>query len=432
MGGDRQMMAAWDVLADEFVRIRSGQADELRHRCKSGRLICPFEGCGARAITTWNGYTNRWGTYVSDGFRHVEIPPEGEHSPESVRHLNGKSAVRDWLRDLRFTSVSLERPQVVREPHGRSTATKRRTRRPDVRGRHPDGRLVLIEVQVSPLSELEWRERTHDLRSNGGAVIWLWSWSTEHHRHAMTTALRASVEAGHDVWFLDPGSERGPILGWAWQARWIGGEEFKAAPHDLSAPLSFEWWTLAELTVGPDGRVRRPGGADEAARLDAALRQQDATEEAAERVRVAERERLALWRAAAVEQDRRLVAAAEERRVERLARAALRETTSRPTSLDADLAEACERENHQDAHVWAPVGTWKPVTVQRLLGRDTLPARITRSSVVEFVERTFPCDAGTTEGAVRALLYDLEAVGAVRVQGGRVIVVRPPTSRGAS
>lgn len=265
------MLAAWDVIRDELVTIRAGQADDVRPACHSGRLLCPVPGCPAPAITTRRAYTNRWGTVVVDGFRHLTAPDDVEHSPESLRHLDGKAVVAGWLRTLGFTGVRTERTIRVRRhhEHGRTRAGASR-RRPDVVGRHPRGRMLAVEVQASPLGEAEWRQRTADLRRASRDVLWLWAWPADGPlTHAATTALRASVHAGHDVWFLEPFAEGGPVIGWAHQIREIAGEAFRVNPYDFTAPLRFDWRPIAEHTIGHDGALDNGQRAD-ADRLAAA------------------------------------------------------------------------------------------------------------------------------------------------------------------
>lgn len=418
------MLTAWDVRTDELVRIRPGQADELRSLCWAGRLLCPFEACESRAITTWSGYTNRWGTYVADGFRHREVPPDGEHSPESLRHLDGKVAVRDWLRDVGFESVSVERPVRLRPHHGVQRRRRARVRRPDVLGQHPTGPSLAVEVQVSPISDAEWRQRTQDLRTGGRGVLWLWSWPTELKRHALTTALRASVGLGHEVWFLDPYGDDGPRLGWAWQSRRIADEDFRVTPHDFEAALMYDWWPIHELTVDPEGRIRRPGEDAEARRLNDA-RQRQRTQEAAERrAWIAEQQDMKRRRAAAEERERRMLAEAEVRKAERLARAAFREPPAPAVPLDPDVAAVCEKDNRADDRVWVPAKQWKSAVAMRLMTRSRVPSMVSRRAIVEFVEQNFPCDSGTVGPAVRMLLDDLTATGAVRATGDQVRVLR--------
>jgi hypothetical protein len=418
------MLAAWDVQTDELVTIEPGQANELRSLCWAGRLLCPFENCESRAITTWSGYTNRWGTYVADGFRHREVPPDGEHSPESLRHLDGKVAVRDWLRHVGFESVSVERPVRVRPHHGVQQPRRARVRRPDVLGQHPTGPTLAVEVQVSPISETEWRQRTQDLTSSGRGVLWLWSWPTETKRHTLTTALRASVGVGHEMWFLDPYGEDGPRLGRAWQTRRVGDENFKVAPHDFEAALMYDWSPIGELTVGPDGRIRRPGEDDEARRLHDARQRQRAQEAAERRAWIAERRDLERRRAAAEERDRRMLAEADVRRAARLARAAFREPAAPAVVLDPDIAAVCEKDNRADDRVWVPAKQLKSAVALRLMQRKQVPATVSRLAIVEFVEQNFPCDSGTVGPAVRMLLDDLTATGAVRAAGDQVRVLR--------
>lgn len=422
MGGPR-MTSAWDVEAQEFVTIRSGEAAQLRDACWAGRLVCPIADCSSPAITTRRQYENRWGTVVADGFKHRTAPVEGEHSAESVRHQDGKAAVVEWLRSLGFTQVRAE--HVVRTAH-RSSDGRPKVRRPDVHGRHPAGRAVAVEVQVSPLTEDEWRARTNDLQRKGRAAVWFWAWPVGVGvDHAATTALRAAAKAGLDLWFLDPYGDDGPLLGWAHQVQTLGGEDFRLPPYDFGAPLSFDWQPLADHWIAPDGTVARDVDASDAARL-AAMRARDADRERRQQERAKkERQRLEQRMAEALAATAISAQEAEVRRLERLARAATRPGDAPAGPLTVGVTDACCRVRRGDERIWVPAFEWKFAVARRLLIRDRYPAVVARSDIVRWVEHRFPCDKNTVAPPVHRLLTDLRSTGVITSQGDRVVVHEP-------
>lgn len=415
-----QMTSALHVTRNELIPIRVGEADSLRGDCHAGTLICPVPGCAASAITTRSNYRNRWGTFVVDAFRHQRrMPDDDAHSPESLRHLDSKARIAEWMRGNGFLNVRLERTVHVAAPDGHGQRPT--IRRPDVIGRHPNGTLVAVEAQVSPISKREWMQRSSELTRAGRSVLWLWCWPVRSGiHHAATTAVRAAADA--DIWFLDPHAENGPALGWAHQERTIAGEQFKVRPFDFTVPLRFDWHPLTSLGLNSDGTVAFDRTADES-RLNAAL----AIEEA-ERAQAAEARKRA-----AAERERRILRAqqANERRVrnaETLREARRRKRAAHldlptDTSLDPDLVAVCGRENAPDDKVWVPVLHWKTVVTRRLIHRD-IGTRVPVASIVNFVEGAFASDPNTTAPAVHALLRDLARTQAIRLTEGYVTVRR--------
>lgn len=413
------MMSAWDVGSKSIVTIKPGDAEALRPACRSGRLICPIEGCPEPAITTRRTYVNRWGTVVVDGFRHLVAPVDDTHAPESLRHIDCKEAVASWLRDLGFSHVRTER--VVWTWHGRpGRGRETRSRRPDVAGRHPSGRSVAVEVQVSPISEPEWRARTADLSKGGGATLWLWCWDTNDRRHAVTTALRASVEGGSEAWFLDPRGPGGPMLGWAHQTTTIADEEFKVRPFELSRPLAFEWIPLSRAGVSELGTIEWTRDPAEEVRLANARARQSEVDEKGRRARAEEARKIERRRRETKERSR---AAAERANATRRERQAAHRTLSDPSlaaKLPPDIEEACCHENRRDYLIWTPVDVWKRGAATFLLDPGRGSEGVPVADLVDWIERAFPCQRGTTSPAVAEFLRDLHGVEGVRVVGAVV------------
>lgn len=409
------MLSAWDNKAEDLVVIRRGQADALRASCRSGQLICPIEGCSAPAFTTRRLYVNRWGTEVVDGFRHLVAPDDAVHTPESVRHQEGKAQVAAWLKDLGLQNVNVERSVVVGH---RRAAGKAKIRRPDVKAVTRERDRLAVEIQVSPITEDLWRRRTSDLAGEGYTVIWLWAWMIGLDRvNADTTALRAQISQGARPWFLDPQHDEGPRLAATHQIARVDGQRFQVPPFDPHMPLDLTWRSLAEhhlegtrIAVGAgevDDSVaytaasvctnarghRDPGRAGSGGRSSAP---QPLT-----RAEVARRER-----------------SAEERRLRAAARGPAPETGTLPPQIDA----LCERVQTGDDRIWVAPVTWKSAVAWRLLNRPN-GVRIPVEGVIEWVELNYPCDKNTTVAPVRNFLRSLERAGALRFTSTHVEVL---------
>lgn len=127
-------------------------------------LECPMPECGDRRLRL----VHRSGSAQPrrDGFSH--FGGAGGHSPESVWHLTAKELIRRWAQARKpRTMVSTE----VRLGMGARVA--------DVLVMWPIARLA-IEIQYSPLSVTEWRERHQWYVENGIAVVWLFGHAGTH------------------------------------------------------------------------------------------------------------------------------------------------------------------------------------------------------------------------------------------------------------
>lgn len=189
---DHRMSIAWDTVAGRAVSIRQGDAVILRADCASGRLECPVVGCSAPALRTVSGYW-RGATWVADYFRHAQLVDEALHVGESARHWFAKMHLQLWAESCGMIA-EVERP---------SGSVKRR---PDVTiwpSSDPRCRALVIEVQFSPITEVEWRRRDEDLRSTGATVVWLWGRSMRYLATDLTSAQQASLQRARRIWFVD-------------------------------------------------------------------------------------------------------------------------------------------------------------------------------------------------------------------------------------
>ena len=419
------MLSAWDNETEEIVVIRRGQADELRPLCHPGRLVCPILECSEPAFTSRRLYVNRWGTEVVDGFRHLVAPDDTVHTPESVRHQEGKSQVADWLRRLGLSKVSLERSvKVEHRPPTGDRPGRDRIRRPDVQAVTREGQKMAFEIQVSPIAEDLWRQRTSELAGAGFTVLWLWTWPVSDPAHAGTTAMRAQIAGGARPWFLDPQDDGGPLLAATHQIARVDDARFQVPPFDPSAPMFLTWRPLDDHHLG-GGRLQVGAGEidDSAAHHEAAKRQA---------TRSAGHDRSAGGgRTMPPPLDAAALARAEARRAERELRASTRGTAPARGPLPPHIHALCERVSGSDQQIWTTPVEWKSALAWRLLARDQ-GAKVAISDIVTWVEQKYPCEAMAATAPVRAFLRGLQAVGAVECSATQVVVLTPAVIQGPS
>ena len=394
--------------------IRRGQAEALRESCRSGRLVCPIEGCSAPAFTTRRLYVNRWGTEVVDGFRHLVAPDDAVHTPESVRHQEGKAQVAAWLKDLGLGDVSVERS--VKVGH-RPASGRVKVRRPDVKAITCDGERLAVEIQVSPIAEELWRRRTSDLSGQRYTVIWLWTWTDLDRVNADTTALRAQITQGLRPWFLDPQHDEGPRLAASHQIARVDGDRFQVPPFDPHLPLDLTWRALSDHHLDGTRIAVGAGDVDESAEFALAKERT----EAGARHNATCPGRGGGWEVRPP-LDPEALARRERRAQERQARAAERgaapETGALPPAIDA----LCERVQAGGDRIWVAPVTWKSAVAWKLLNR-TAGARIRIDGVVDWVEQNYPCDKDTATAPVRSFLRSLERAGALELTSMHAVVL---------
>lgn len=109
--------------------------------------------------------------------------PIGGHSLESLFHSTAKADLSRWAsRQRGVTRAVVE------------ASTDDRSRRADVMAYFDNGKRVAIEVQISDVSDDQWRARHADYQTAGIVDVWIWR-----------TGMRAGVarDAGLPVWLLD-------------------------------------------------------------------------------------------------------------------------------------------------------------------------------------------------------------------------------------
>ena len=409
------MLSAWDNEAEDLVVIRRGEAEVLRERCRSGRLVCPIEGCSAPTFTTRRLYVNRWGTEVVDGFRHLVAPDDAVHTPESVRHQEGKAQVAAWLKALGLRDVSVERSVTVGH---RPASGGAKVRRPDVKAITRDGERLAVEIQVSPITEDLWRRRTSDLAGERYTVIWLWTWKTDLDRvNADTTALRSQITLGVRPWFLDPQHDEGPRLAATHQVARLDGERFQVPPFDPHLPLDLTWRALSEHHLeGPRIAVGAGDIDDSAAHTSARERTKSSAHHDLGR------HGSGGGSALPPQLDPEELARRERRAQERQARAAARGPAPATGALPPEIDALCERVQTEDDRIWVAPVTWKSAVAWRLLNRPA-GVSIPIHGVIEWVEQNYPCDKNTAVAPVRNFLRSLERAGVLRLTSTQAVVL---------
>jgi hypothetical protein len=409
------MLSAWDSEVEDLVVIRRGQADTLRERCRSGRLVCPIVGCSAPAFTTRRLFVNRWGTEVIDGFRHLVAPDDAVHTPESVRHQEGKAQVAAWLKALGLRDVSVERSVTVGH---RPASGKARVRRPDVKAITRDGERLAVEIQVSPITEDLWRRRTSDLAGERYKVIWLWTWKADLDRvNADTTALRSQITQAIRPWFLDPQHDEGPRLAATHQVARVGGERFVVPPFDPQLPLDLTWRALSEHHLEGTRIAVGAGDVDDSAAY-ASARERTKTGAHHDVTRHGSNGGSAL----PPPLDSKALARQERRDQERQARAAARGPAPEIGALPPRINALCEQVQTGDDRIWVAPVTWKSAIAWKLLNRPA-GVSIPIHGVIEWVEKKYPCDKNTAVAPVRNFLRSLERAGALNLTGTHAVIL---------
>ena len=213
---DDLLVVGLDLETDREIHLREPDLDYWRARGYSGRrtLVCALchagidAGLGTCVPLVVRG---RQGGPRRPHFAHPPgQAPVGGHHPESVWHLSAKAVLADWARGQPgVIDVTVER------------LTPDRARRSDVRVRFRVGRQVALEVQATPLTDLEWSVRHADYQRQGITDVWLWRFGIR--PHWIAASQRQSL------WELDPSAQRAYL---------VLGAAHDRPPH---------WWAAEEL-----------------------------------------------------------------------------------------------------------------------------------------------------------------------------------------
>lgn len=161
-------------------------------------VVCPVPGCAA-PLTTVHFSAKR------DHLRH--LVSSGGHARESLLHSQGCALIEDWLRR------SHPRSTVQREEYTSPTGE----RRADVLLTGPKGDRVAFEVQYSPLTPEQWRNRHDSYRSQGIVDVWLFGHTGKQLRLDAEGMLKpnpthlAVVAEGAALLFINPDPDRHEI-----------------------------------------------------------------------------------------------------------------------------------------------------------------------------------------------------------------------------
>lgn len=200
LGEGRLVFARYRHQPTESFYLEDGAAGEPGMRdFVRDQLECLLPGCSDRRLHLVNRHGGR--RQQRDGFRHTS--GTGGHSVESLFHAQGKLRVQQWLRDSRpDLRVELE------------ATTDDRSRRADVLVTWPDGRVVAIEIQYSPLPINGWLLRHRSYRRQGITDVWLFGSKAvdlDHHgyrdgrpRIGLSPLLRTCVDENVPIYWIDP------------------------------------------------------------------------------------------------------------------------------------------------------------------------------------------------------------------------------------
>ncbi|GER86065.1 hypothetical protein KDW_02270 [Dictyobacter vulcani] len=150
---------------------------------------------------------------------------------ESVRHVQGKLVLAQWLRQqYPLATVTLEKR--LPEPN----------RIADVFLVHKDGRQWAIEFQCAPLNIQEWKMRHNAYRKAGIVDTWIIGNNRREKQEAFIEALLATA---HELLFLDPLAQS-PYIWLRW-------------PVSRQQALAWQTSTTNQSTLTLDGWVGRTG-----------------------------------------------------------------------------------------------------------------------------------------------------------------------------
>ena len=378
----------------ELWLLPDGEAAQHRAWVKA-KVTCPIDDCPAPSLTTVARHPNK-----RDGFMHV-MDGAGNHSPESLFHIQGKARVADWLRNRYPNStVTLEQ---------QSDAA--RTRVADVMLTSPDGSIrVAFEIQYAGLTPAAWRARHDSYRSQGVVDVWLWG----HHGAQMRVSRRdpnvaelnptqrALVAEGMPLLWINPiegtvGTATQTVKTGMWSERpdveifATQSGVFEAFPLDDCGANRDGIWShrIRELLDGPS-RVKT-AEAEGDARRTAAL----AAGEAA---------RLAFE---AAEVDRRKRVREQNLNRRKAAEATWLRSTKRAAWVQHYFGGALPEwlGFPVDADIWVPADQWQMVVHREFLGRQRGIYRggFTVEFVANRLRREFRGAAGTTDALTRGI-----------------------------
>lgn len=182
-----------------LFHLSRGGAASARALAKAGLLHCPLDECSKPRFVTARG-----GTKVRDHFVHEH--GAGGHAPETIAHHTAKHLIAAQLRahlpqgaTVHVDDVAVENGQIPDVYVTMSTPQRR----------------VAYEVQLSPMTPSQWRERHEGYRALGIKDVWLFSgphydrrprWDTEPDlRVRVSNPLFDEVlSAGRPLLFIDP------------------------------------------------------------------------------------------------------------------------------------------------------------------------------------------------------------------------------------
>jgi hypothetical protein len=176
-----------------LIVIGVDEADALRPACRAGDIVCPVADCPRPALTARGGSRR-------DHFAHMRGRRDS-HGPERLAHQHAKAVIGQWVH-RRYPQLEV-----------RTEATVQTGQRADVLVTSPSGKRVAVEIQCSPLTGDEWRERHTRYRDAGITVQWLW-WNQAPHLRPPRGGLAGEPGVARRPALL--GEIRAAKLPWLW------------------------------------------------------------------------------------------------------------------------------------------------------------------------------------------------------------------------
>lgn len=214
--------------------LQDGEAESVREWAKS-QLMCPLPGCPAPDLTVVSRFPRR-----RDGFRHGA--GAGNHSAESIHHLQGKAVISQWLASL----IGADRVEAE------AASDTQRRRVADVMATLPSGQRIAFEIQYASLSVAGWRRRHESYRDQGIVDVWLWGHTRLSDarvppggdRFGLTDVLDELAQHSLPVLFINPGRAQVGI-GYDWD-----GEQ---AVHPYGSSMLLKLSDLGSFGVDTSG-----------------------------------------------------------------------------------------------------------------------------------------------------------------------------------
>lgn len=206
--GVRTMLVAYGP-DDIPVLAEEARLAQLLHWSREHQLYCP----NCRAVLHVRGGAEK---RTQLHFAHQKGECAWSTEPESLRHMQGKRVLAEWLQ-TQFPQAIITLEERLPEPN----------RIADIFVRHADDQHWAIEFQCAPLDIAEWKRRHRAYQQAGIRDLWIIGVNRREKQEAFIEAIFGSE---HEILFLDP--QVTPARIWL---RWL-----------ITAELAQEWQQIVQ------------------------------------------------------------------------------------------------------------------------------------------------------------------------------------------